>query len=205
MSSSSRPAGAWAPSLDLTPAGLSQFDPRRVQRAIDDGYRDGLEAGRAEALAVGQAAVTAELDTIRHRASALLDGLARAGDALASQEEATARAFAATVAQAAVEVARAAVGRELADEVVAATAAVERSLTALGRRPGTVVQLHPDDIALLGGETLPEGLRLEPNPGLDRGDALAHTDDRTVDARIATALDRALAALTGADDGGSAR
>lgn len=197
MSSSS---DTWAPGLDLTPAGLSQFDPARVQRAVDDGYEAGLEAGRAEALAAGRERVTAELDEVRARATALLDSLARCGVQLAEHEHATAQIFAANVAHAAVEVARAVLGRELSDEVVAATAAVDRALSALGRRPGTVVQLHPDDIALLDPAELAEGLRLEPDAGLQRGDAVAHTDDRTVDARIATALERALAVLDGADE-----
>lgn len=186
----------WAPGLDLTPTGLAHFDPARVDRAIEDGYRDGFDAGHAEGVAAGQNAVAAELARIRAEAAALLGALAATDDRLAEHEEATAQAFAGAVTGAAFRIAAAAIGRELSDETVAAGAAVERALGALGRRNGAVVRLHPDDLALVDESRLPEGVHLEPDPGLDRGDAVAHTDDRTVDARLGAALERALAAIT---------
>jgi len=115
-------------------------------------------------------------------------------------EDAAAHAFAAQVAEAAVAVAGAIVGRELGDETVAATAAAQRALAALGRERGAVLRLHPADVALLGTGDLPGDVRLVPDPTLARGDALAETDDRTVDARIGTALGRALAVLAGTEE-----
>lgn len=200
MSSSTRSAATWAPDLDLSPTGLSRFDPARVQRAIDDGYRDGYAAGRAEAHEAGRREVAEHVEAIRDEAAAVLASVAATGERLARHEETTARAFAEAVAGAATRIAEAILARELTDETVAATAAVERALGALGRRTGIVLQLHPDDLALLDTEHLPDDLRLEPNPGLDRGDAVGHTADRTVDARLAAALDRARAALSGHDD-----
>ncbi len=187
----------WAPALDLTPAGLSQFDPARVRQAIDEGYQAGLEAGRAEALATGQETLGQELERLRAQATGLVAGLGAATDVVRRHEAGLAEAFATTIASGAVQLAVAILGRELADETVAATSAVERSLAAIGRRPGTVVQLHPDDCALIDESSLPEGICIEPNPALQRGDAIAQTDDRTVDARIATALDRAQRVLAG--------
>lgn len=198
--SSSSSAAAWAPQLDLTPSGLARLDPARVEQAVADGYRAGHEAGRAEALAAGEAAVAAELERIGAEAGTALAALVGVGSHLGRREEETASAFAAAVADAAVRIAAAVLGRELADETVAATSAVHRALAALGRRPGTVVRLHPDDVALLERAELPDGVRIEPDPSLRRGDAVGQTDDRTVDARIATALERALAALAGDDE-----
>lgn len=200
-SSSAMPAQrSWRPALDLTPAGLSHFDPARVQQAVEEGYQAGFDAGRAEALDRGQAAVAEELESLRRQVVQVITRLEHVTAELAAQEQAAADAFASAVAPAAIEVARAIVGRELADDTVAAVAAVERSLVALGRRTGTVVRLHPDDLALVGGAAIPDHVRLEADPSLDRGDATAETDDRTVDARIATALRRALAVLDGTED-----
>lgn len=200
MSSSSEAAmstAAWAPSLDLTPKGLSRFDPDRVRQAIRDGYEAGLRAGQAEAVAAGREARAAELELVRSEAARLLASLEQATEQLARQEGATAQAFADRVADVGVRIAAAIVQHELADESAAAVAACQRALTALGRRDGARLQLHPDDIVLLEGADLPEHVELEPNPALQRGDALAQTDDRTVDARIDGALDRALSALRG--------
>lgn len=200
MSSSSEAAvtgAAWAPSLDLTPKGLSRFDPERVRQAIRDGYEAGLRAGHHEAVIAGREARDAELERVRSSAAQLFASLEQATEQLARQERAAAQAFADRVAEAGVRIAAAIVQHELSDESTAAVSACQRALTALGRRDGARLQLHPDDIALLEGADLPGHLELEPNPALRRGDALAHTDDRTVDARIDAALDRALAALRG--------
>jgi len=198
--SSSSSAAAWAPKLDLTANGLGRFDPARVEQAVADGYRAGYEAGRAEAREAGEAAIADELGRIRAEATTTLAALARTEERLGRIEQESAAAFAGAVADAAVQVAAAVLGRELADETVAATSAVERVLGALGRRPGTVVRLHPDDVALLDQAHLPDGVRLEADPGLARGDAVGQTDDRTVDARISAALGRALAALAGGEE-----
>ena len=196
-SSSAVPVAGWAPSLDLTPRGLSRFDPERVQQAIDEGWQAGFEAGRAEATARAREALDAELAVIRQQAAVVLDRLARTIDDLAASEAQAAEGFARTAAGAAVALAEAILGRALADEVLGATAAAERALAALGEPAGAILRLHPDDVALLGDTGA--AVRVVADPSLGRGDAVAESDDRTVDARIATALRRALAVLDGTE------
>ncbi len=190
-------AGHWSPELDLTPGGLSRFDPARVTQAIEDGYRTGFDAGSAEARAQAQQELDALVGEIGERARTLLESLAAAGRRLEAAEVATAGAYADAVAEAAVAVAQAILGRELADPTQAALAAVQRTLGAVDRTRAVRIQVHPDDLELLGDVELPDGVSLDANPGLRPGDAVGSTDDRTVDARIATALDRARAALSG--------
>jgi len=192
------PVAGWAPSLDLTPRGLSRFDPGRVQQAVEEGWQEGFEAGRAEAAARAQEALDTELAVIRQQAAAVLERLARTVDDLAAGEQRAADAFSGAAATAAVALAEAILGRALADEVLGATAAAERALAALGGDAAeAVLRLHPSDLSLLG-ETA-TAVRLVADPSLARGDAVAETPDRTVDARIATALRRALAVLDGTE------
>ena len=182
---------AWAPALDLTTRGQSAFDPARIQEAVDEGYAAGFDAGQAAATTAARAEIDALIARVGTEASALLASLGAAGDRLARTEAQTAAAYAAAVSHAAVGIAEAIVGRALSEPTVAAMAAVERVLATVDRRHDVRVQLHPEDIALLEAAELPDHVTLEANPGLRRGDAVAQTDDRTVDARVSTALDRA--------------
>ncbi len=188
---------SWAPPLDLTPVGLRAYDPARVQAAVEEGYDAGFQAGRAEALARAAEDRVAWQAEFAAETQALLQAIAATGDRLARGESATAEAYAAAAAPAAVAIAASILGRELADETVAAVAAVERVLATVDRRDTVHVTLHPDDVEALAAHDLPPNVHLEGNPGLRRGDATARTDDRTVDARIETALARACAALEG--------
>lgn len=190
MSSST---SAWSPALDLRPEGLSRFDPERIAEAIERGYQEGLERGRAD----HDARVDAEMARFRSHAEQLFANVQQTTARLDRHEATTTAAFGASVASAAVALAEAILRRELCDETTAAVAAFERALSGLGRRPGARIQMHPDDIELLDGAAIPGDLTLEPNPGLDRGDAVAQTDDRTVDARLSSALERAFAVLDG--------
>ena len=196
-STSAAPVAGWAPPLDLSTEGLSRFDPARVQQAIDDGWAAGFDAGRAEASARAREALDAELALVRQHAAAVLDRLARTIDDLAASERQAAEAFGRAAAGAAVALAEAILGRALADEVLGATAAAERALAALDHPSDAVLRLHPDDVALLGDAGA--AIRVVADPSLARGDAVAETEDRRVDARIATALRRALAVLDGTE------
>jgi len=203
MSSSSSaavPIAGWTPSLDLTSSGLSRFDPARVQQAVDDGWAAGFEAGRAEAAARVQEALDAELAAVRARAHAVLQQLEAAVAALADAERAAAAAFASGAATAAIALAEGILGRALADEVLAATAAAERALGALDHPDEAVLRLHPDDVALLDARDLGPGIRLVGDGSLAPGDAVAEAGDRRVDARIGAALARAQTVLAGTEE-----
>lgn len=193
--SSSNSARAWAPQLDLTASGTARFDPARVQEAIDRGYEAGLAAGRIAALEAARAQTDAEIAKVRDRADAVMWAVSQTADRLAEHEASITEAFAHKSIVAATELAEAIVRRELADETRRAAAACERTLAALDRGSEASVRLHPDDIALLAGFDLPPNVRLEADETLTPGDAIAHAADRTVDARIATAIERAKAAF----------
>lgn len=139
----------------------------------------------------------AMLEEFREAATRLLSQIAEVGEGLARAEATTAATYETTVVDAAVQLAGAIVGRELADPTVAAVNALARIVDGIDRRDHVWVQLHPEDIELLEGVDLPDNVTIEPNRGLRRGDAAGRTDDRTVDARIATALDRVRLALEG--------
>lgn len=188
---SSSSARSWAPALDLTTDGLGQFDPARVQDAIDRGYEAGLAAGRVAALEAAEAQTQAEITRLRSRADSLMIRIGEVAERLGEHEADTAAVFARQAATAAAALAEAIIRRELSDDSRRAAAAMERVLTGLDRRHEARVRLHPDDFAVLGGTEVPANVAIEPDATLLPGDAVAHTDDRTVDARIATAIDRA--------------
>lgn len=192
---SSNSARTWAPELDLTAAGTSRFDPARVQEAIDRGYEAGLAAGRIAALEAARAQTDAEIARVRNRADAVMQAVSETASRLAEHEVSITASFARQAVEAAAELAEAIVRRELTDDTRRAMAACERTLAAIDRRSEASVRLHPDDIALLAGFDLPPNVRLEADDTLTPGDAVAHAADRTVDARIATAIERAKAAL----------
>ena len=195
--------GAWRPALDLTVQGLSRFDPAKVEQAIAEGYEAGFTRGHHDALESGVAQVADQLARVRAEARRTLDALATAGAQLAAEEDALGAAFADRVVEAAMAVAEAVIGAELAEPARAVAHAAHRALQPLGRRDEIRLRLHPEDIALLtaaGGDDglsriVPDAVELVPTSTLARGDAIAETGDRTVDARIDAAIDRARAAF----------
>lgn len=194
--SSSPEARAWSPTLDLTPTGLSQFDPARVQEAIDRGFQAGYRAGEAAAAHAQQVAHETELLQLQLRVADLLGALQRAVDGADARAAALADDFATLVTDTAVRLADAVIGRELSDPCIAARDALARALGSLDHTEKVVVHLHPDDVALVG-DAVPADVQLVPDDHLAPGDAVAVAGDRTVDARIATALERARAVLEG--------
>lgn len=199
MNSSSEPT--WAPALDLTPVGVTRLDPSRIEEAVAaghaEGYREGFAQGHLAGLEAGRAAVDAEAEALRGETAALLASLSTVAERLARSEVATAEELADRAAEVAIRLAAAILGRELADETIAATDAVRRVVASLDRREQVRIQVHPDDLVLLEAAGVPDNVTLDANPGLRRGDAVGRTDDRTVDARLDGALARAAAALEG--------
>lgn len=67
----------------------------------------------------------------------------------------------------------------------------ESAIDALHGARRLVVRAHPEDEVLLAGlagrEDVP--LRIEPDPGLERGECIVESDAATVDARIRTRID----------------
>ncbi|NIJ05341.1 hypothetical protein [Frigoribacterium faeni] len=79
-----------------------------------------------------------------------------------------------------------------------ARAAVARALDGVDRALVVGVRLHPADLAALGDAAAASSVPLVADARLGRGDAEADLPTGLVDARLATALDRARTALLGA-------
>lgn len=201
-------------SLDLTPAVFPTVRDTRsstYERGYTEGHAAGYTAGlrRAECeaaavrerLADESAQRLRELDSaVAHRLAALEAAAgalaARTAPVLAESEE--------ILLASALHLAAAVLGVELHDGETSARAALRRVLGA--RREDEVVapviRMHPDDLAVLGPETLAAtALDFVPDAALERGDAVARYPHGFLDARIGTALDRARIALleTGTD------
>lgn len=108
------------------------------------------------------------------------------------------------LAAAAAELAESILGIELADHERSARAALERALGGVDTRLVHAVRLHPDDLALLEEldlhgdrerQRVVADITFIADPVLRRGDAVTEFADGYLDARIATALERATTAL----------
>jgi flagellar assembly protein FliH len=151
-------------------------------------WRDRMAAEQAASLASGQQ----DLDrAVRALALARTDFAHRNIRALADAEEVLART--------ALELAEAILGYELAEGTRTARAALDRALTGTDAAVVLAIRLHPGDIEVLAkeGQDLPAGLPLIADQSLNRGDARVEYQQGWLDASLASALDRARAALLG--------
>ncbi|HET8595671.1 MAG TPA: FliH/SctL family protein [Intrasporangium sp.] len=164
------------------------------------GYAAGLRRATAEAAArdaqraAEHEAVLAGARTRADRAVQVLDAAARALKARTAPVLAEAEG---ELAAAALVLAQAVVGNELSDPGGAARAALARALSGPDHDAVISVRLNPVDLALLDEHATQSSVSLVPDPSLAPGDAVAVYPDGELDARIASALSRATAALTG--------
>lgn len=166
-----------------------------------EGYATGIraaeQAARAQRDAVQLQAARAQALQAEEQAKALAT-LRAAGRAVAAMAVPPAQEAAAALTAAAVELAEAIIGQVLSDEQFAARAAMERAAKLAGTEPVCTVRLNPQDLQLLGRQTLPgTGIELRADAALAAGDAVAELEHGFLDARISTALRRAKDALCG--------
>ncbi len=193
------------PSLPATPQqDRADADSRAAGHAA--GYAAGLRAAGAE-LAGQKAALDAE-----HRA-ALLHNTARTDRAVAVL---TAAALALerrllpvvtdaqdAIAVSALDLAETIIGAELTDGERSATAALGRALAVVDPMTITTIRLNPLDLGVLDRAVLDgtvraiSGVSLTADASIARGDAIADLPLGFLDARIATAVARARAAILG--------
>lgn len=184
----------------------------RLRDAEREGERErarrlGYAEGHAEGFRVATAhAAVAEVEAAAERAerevadrrivAEAVAALLAAADALTSRARTLTAASDARVYAHAVELAGIVLDGELADGERSATTAVHRALTAADGDVVHGVRLHPDDLAALQRlDACPDGIVLIADDGLRRGDATAVLEDGFIDARVATALDRARRAI----------
>ncbi|QTE29871.1 FliH/SctL family protein [Pengzhenrongella sicca] len=196
----------------------TRFRPAPVGGVLDADADHGSEQARAAGWAAGWAAGSraaavaastqrqalddAERTAERGRAAALeaaLDVLRRAADAVSARTVPLLDSALAQLDDGAVELARAVLGRELSAADDGARAALARALSAPVEVGVHTVRLHPADLAVLEAAGalagLPLGVALVADATLAPGDAVSVFADGFLDARIATALDRARLAL----------
>jgi len=162
-----------------------------ADEAAEQGYRDGYEAGLAEARQVE----AARIDELRVAAGAM----ARAADALtAAQADALARVEA-MIPEIAFELTELMLGRELAVTQNPGRDAIIRALSLTPDNGGPVtVRLNPRDAELVGDLGDVAGgrpLNIVADVQIGPGDCIAEADSARIDATLAAALDRVRKAL----------
>lgn len=183
------------PSVDL--AGEAEGWTRGHAAGYAAGLRraaDEAAAREAERCAAHAAAVAAE----RARADRAVAALDAAARALAARTAPVLASVDTELVAAALVLAETVVGCELSDAPHAARAALARALSGQDASAVVAVRLHPDDVELLtatGGPALRESVSLVGDPSLSPGDAVAVYPDGELDARVASALDRARSVL----------
>lgn len=161
--------------------------------AYRDGYAAGMSAGSRQ-LADHQRADHLALEESARTVSAAVE---RAGAAVVEELRALDRDHATALLSIAVSLAEAVLGREVAASTRKACEAVERAMTAVLNDPGItpIAHLHPGDAALLASGDLPNGVTVVSDPSIASGDCVLRVADRSIDARLRTALERAGAVL----------
>jgi flagellar assembly protein FliH len=178
------PAPEIPPGADPAPAPSPEPDTGEeldvaALRAREDGYRDGLAAGRADA----EAELAARLQSLDALAAALDSARARRSAALAPD-----------IADAVTAIARALVGRELAVDSSGVERLVAGILDDLAAADTLLVRVSPRDEALLGAAAprlldrlgRDRSLRIQADPSLSAGGAVIETSCGDVDATVET-------------------
>lgn len=185
-------------------AALSDLAERTRDAAQAQGYAagwaEGYRVARSQAEQAAQQAAAADAEE-RARwktdhdlaLGALLHAVKRLDRTFQeSTAELTARAH-----ELALEISVAVLDREVRLSETTGADALRRALAPLDRVSAVTVRMHPDDIALLDPAALRNGrVQLVHDTTLQRGDAVASTEDTIVDATIAAALDRVREVLT---------
>jgi len=191
------------PPAPLPPVVVEEIEPERIappsleelqairEQAHQAGYEDGVVSGQAHGLAQGQGEVRRLIAQIE----GILDNFTRPLARLESE-------VAAALGELAVRIAGHLVGRACACDASLVAMLVAQALDAVGTSAREVeVHLHPDDVARLTVPardfpepllTLPEGVRLVPDPVLSRGDLRVHTESVRIDGSLNARLEQAL-------------
>jgi flagellar assembly protein FliH len=182
----------------VTESVLSGIALRSHQAARAQGYATGWAEGRRVALARAEAEaeeVRREADVERGRREAehasALAALEVAAEQMRLRMAEAVEALASRTVEVALELTEAIVGREVATATDPGADGLRRALALLDPTVPTTVRLNPEDRMTLDPVTLDgRTVVVREDPTLQRGDAVAETEDTLVDATIAAALDR---------------
>lgn len=187
--------------LDLSPSAKRELGSSQAH-GYATGYAQGIRS--AEAVARTQreelARAAAKADAAREAEHAeAIRALGAAAVALQARTVPVLEAASTVLVESALLLAEKIVGKELSNDRFGAKAALDRAMGGIDVTTVRQVRMNPQDLALLELDTVPgTGIALVADPTLARGDALTAFDEGFLDARIATALERACAALRGA-------
>ncbi len=156
--------------------------------------------GRAAGIAAAQKEIDARLKTIDDNGRGVLAALNALARPLAQMDDLVHE----QIAMLALELARGLLRRELRADPSQVIGMVRDTVALLpASTRGVRVALHPEDAALLREKLVVSGPEpvwsIVDDPALARGDCRVYTDYAHIDARIATRLNEALAALLGDD------
>lgn len=168
---------------------------RILKRAKEEGFqlgkREGLEAARAEALEAAKREVRPVVEAFR-----------RAAEEICSLRERIMKEAEGDVVSLAIGVAELILQQPVKADPQVVVAQIRKAISVLGDEDEVVVKLNPVDLKVAKshiGSVLPASnpmkLSLVPDKSVDRGGCVLECKRGMVDARIATQLDRAKAAL----------
>jgi len=190
------------PKVEIDAEHLAEVEAEARTRGHEQGFAAGI-AEAEQAAAELEAAYGARIDQS-------VQALAMAIDDIDRREAVEWGAIAEIMCQAAFDLAKEIVGCELAIDPEPARTALHRALAAAPEGRDAVARLHPLDAEALGVN--PEDgqpieirsggriVRISPDERIEQGDCIVELGNTLVDARIATALARVRAAMTGQDD-----
>jgi flagellar assembly protein FliH len=181
--------------------GHEVLDEQARTRGHAAGYAEGL---RMAATRMNDQALRLDAEhaaTVLHaeaKADRIVELLAAAVRALDERALPLIRDVEHAIVASAVDLAGAVIGAELGDRESAARLALRRALDHEHAPEAHTVRMHPDDLALIGADIAARtGVSFTADPQLARGDAMTEFAEGFLDARIDTALRRAIAALDG--------
>lgn len=185
------------PVLDDT--GRSESEHRGYIHGHSAGYTAGLREAAAKVRMEQERQDQrrkAEREQEKIRLQQALEALGAAAESFETSHRPALRDLQYLLVERALELAESIVGYELRDRERGAHAALQRALSLQPESDVHTVRMNPDDLRILEGQTdAVSGVKLEADPALLPGDAVADCLHGYVDAKIGTALDRARAAL----------
>lgn len=179
-------------------------------RARTRGYAEGFAEGRRIALDEARAQRAAEAERLQQdrdaqavRYESALTALDDARSAVADRVRTTSALSADRIEELAVELAAAILGAELSDPARSAAHALRRALAQMPVDRWTRVAVHPRDGEILRADAdavaALHGVEMIDDASVSPGGAIVQIADGAVDVRVAEALRRASAALSGED------
>ncbi len=179
-------------------------------RARTRGYAEGFAEGRRIALDEARAQRAAEAERLQQerdaravRYESALTALDDARSAVADRVRTTSALSADRIEELAVELATAILGAELSDPARSAAHALRRALAEMPVDRWTRVAVHPRDGEVLRADAdavaALHGVEMIDDASVSPGGAIVQIADGAVDVRVAEALRRASAALSGGD------